>query len=84
MERRNSHQTVEMNADQSAGTRTRYVRARALAAYHASNPERREGAGPQNVDASVLAVRVEGGYANTEPSIGAPNTVVPGCCADPQ
>lgn len=73
-----------MNADQSAGTRTRYLRARALAAYHASNPDQRKGTGVTNDDASVLTVRVEGGYANTEPSIGAPNTVVPGCCATPQ
>jgi len=72
-----------MNADQSAGTRTRTLRARALAAYHASNPDHREGAGPRNVDASVITVRTDGGYAHTEPSIGAPNTVVPGCCAGP-
>lgn len=83
MERTKSSQTVEMNADQSAGTRTRYLRARALAAYHASNPGHREGAGPNNIDASVITVRTDGGYAHTEPSIGAPNTVVPGCCAEP-
>ena len=83
MERTKSHQTVDMNADQSAGTRTRYLRARALAAYHASNPDNRKGTGVTNDDASVLTVRVEGGYAHTEPSIGAPNVVVPGCCAEP-
>jgi hypothetical protein len=69
-----------MNADRSAGAHTRHVRARALAAYHAQNPQSREGGKLQNVDSSIITIRREGAEAYTKPQIGAPNLIDEGCC----
>jgi len=73
-----------MNADKSAGARTRHLRARTLAGYHAKNPLGREGGKLQNVDSSIITVRREGAEAYTTPRIGAPNLTENGCCEKPK
>ena len=72
-----------MNADKSASAHTRHVRARALAAYHAQNPQNREGGKLQNVDSSIITIRREGAESYTTPQIGAPNLIETGCCENP-
>ena len=72
-----------MNADKSASAHTRHMRARALAAYHAQNPQKREGGKLQNVDSSIITVRREGAESYTTPQIGAPNLIETGCCETP-
>lgn len=69
-----------MNGDQSAGANIRHVRARALAAYRAGNPNTMEGGVKKNVDSSIITVRNEGLYSYTRPRIGVPNLVDSGCC----
>ena len=69
-----------MNADRSASARTRHIRARALAGFHAGNPNIPEGGRSKTgMGAEALVARLSGQVAYTTVNLGLPNTVESGC-----
>ena len=69
-----------MNADRSASARTRHIRARALAGFHAGNPGAPEGGRSKTgMGAEALVARISGQVAYTTVNLARPNNVETGC-----